>query len=129
MPLTRDQLGLPEKVLLELTDALANAGFTDPYPSACEEAAATVARYTSAYTLAAADLQRLERPLVIYDLYSHLGSVSDAVKDAYEKTMAELRDIRDGKFPGLTDASGSSTPSTGAWGSRTKLSFPGDVTE
>ena len=129
MSLTRDQLGLPEKVLLELQDALANAGYVDPFPTACAEAAATVARYTSAYTLAAADLQRLERALVLYDLYSHVGSVSDAIKDAYEKTMAELRDIRDGKFPGLADASGETTPSTGSWGSRTKLTFPGDTTE
>ena len=129
MPLERDQLGLPEKVLLELTDALANAGYTDPYPSACAEAAATVTRYTSAYSLAAADLQRLERALVLYDLYSHLGSVSDAVKDAYEKAMSELKDIRDGKFPGLASSDSSSSGSTGAWGSRTKLTFPGDPTE
>jgi hypothetical protein len=129
MPLSRDLLGLPEKVLLELQDALANAGYVDPFPTACTEAAATVTRYTSAYTLAAADLQRLERPLVIYDLYSHLGTVPEAVKDAYEKTMAELRDIRDGKFPGLEAADEESSGSTGAWGSRTKLTFPGDTTE
>ena len=129
MPLTRDQLGLPEKVLLELQDALANAGYVEPFTTAAAEAEAVVTSYTSAYTLAAAHLQRLQRPLVIFDLYSKLGTIPEAVQKAYDEAMKELRDIRDGKFPGLTDASGSSTSSTGAWGSRTKLSFPGDTSE
>lgn len=126
MALTRDQLGLPEKVLLELQDALANAGFVEPFTTAAQEAEGVVDSYTSAYTIGSAHAARLQRALIIYDLYSRLGSVSEAVQKAYDAAMAELRDIRDGKFPGLQSSDGTTTNSTGGWGSRTKLKFPGD---
>ena len=129
MPLERDQLGLSEQDLLQLQDALANAGFVEPFTTAAAEAAAVVDTYTASYTVALAHRQRLERPLVIHDLYSRIGSIPDAVQKSYDAAMSELRDIRDGKFPGLTDASGSTGAQIGAWGSRTKLNFPGDSTE
>lgn len=129
MPLERNQLGLAEKVLLELQDALANQGYVEPFTTAASEAEAVVASYTAAYTLSEAHSQRLQRPLVIFDLYSRLGSVPEAVQKAYDAAMSELRDIRDGKFPGLESSDGNTTHSTGGWGSRTKIQFPGDATE
>lgn len=129
MALTRDQFGLPEKVLIELQDGLANAGFVEPFTTAAEEAEAVVSSYTSAYTIAAAHSLRLQRALAVYDLYFKLGTIPESVQKAYDEAMKELRDIRDGKFSGLTDADGGTANSTGAWGSRTKLSFPGDATE
>lgn len=128
MPLTRDQFGLPEKVLLELRDALANAGFVEPFTTAAAEAAAVVASYTGAYALAAAHAQRLERALAIFDLYSKLGTIPEAVQKAYDEAMKELRDIRDGKFSGLESSTGDATNSTGNWGSKTRITFPGDTT-
>lgn len=129
MPLAKEKLLLAQLELDQLERALANSGFTDPFPTAAAEAEAVVTTYTAAYTLSTAHAERLQRPIIIYDLYSRLGSVPEAVQKAYDAAMAELKDIRDGKFPGLTDATGGSTGSTGGWGSRTKLNFPGDVTE
>lgn len=129
MPLAKEKLLLPQSDLDQIERALANSGFTDPFPTAAAEAEAVVNTYTSAYTLSSVHAERLQRPLVIYDLYSRIGSVPEAVQKAYDAAMAELRDIRDGKFPGLTDAEGGTTGSTGGWGSRTKLTFPGDTTE
>jgi hypothetical protein len=128
MPLERDQLGLSEQDLLQLQDALANAGFVEPFTTAAAEAEAVVNSYTVRYTLATAHLQRLQRPLVIRDLYSRLGSVPEAVQKSFDAAMSELRDIRDGKFKGLESSDGSTTHSTGGWGSRTKINFPGDTT-
>jgi hypothetical protein len=125
MPLTREQLLLPEKELEQLETALANSEVVEPFTTAAAEAAAQVTRYTSAYTLADADRSRLERPLVIYQLYSLVGSVSAAIQKAYDAAIAELKDIRDGKFPGLETSDGGTT-STGGWGSKTKINFPGD---
>jgi hypothetical protein len=129
MPLTRDQFGLAEKVLLELQDALANAGFVEPFTTAAAEAAAVVASYTGAYSLATAHTQRLERALAIFDLYSKLGTIPEAVQKACDEALKELRDIRDGKFSSLQSSTGDTANSTGAWGSRTKLTFPGDTTD
>ena len=129
MSLTTEKLLLPETELTALQRALANAGYPDAIPTKITEAEATVARYAAAYTLATADADRLARPLVIYDLYSLIGAVSEAAKKARDDAMAELRDIRDGKFPGLTDASGGTGSQTGGWGSKTKITFPGDSSE
>jgi hypothetical protein len=127
MPLSREQLGLSEKVLLELRDALSNQGYLEPFTTATDEAAGVVTSYTSAYNLDAQHRNRLERALAVYDLYYKLGSIPEAVQKAYDEAMKELRDIRDGKFPGLASSDGDSAGSTGAWGSRTKLNFPGDT--
>jgi hypothetical protein len=129
MPLTKEQLGLQQQQLDQLERALANSTYTEPFTTAAAEAEAVVNTYTAAYTLSSVHAERLQRPLVIYDLYSRLGSVPEAVQKAYDAAMSELKDIRDGKFPGLTDATGGNTGSTGGWGSRAKLAFPGDVTE
>ena len=70
------------------------------------------------------------------NIIEHQGRLWRAVKTQHTQPgkggaylQVELKDIRDGKFPGLTDATGGSTGSTGGWGSRTKINFPGDVTE
>lgn len=127
MPLNRDQFGLSEKVLNELRDALANAGYTEPFTTAAAEAEATVQTYTAAYTLTTAHAERLQRALAVFDLYSRLGTIPEAVQKACDAALAELRDIRDGKFPGLTAADGGTSAQTGAWGSRTRIKFPGET--
>ncbi len=129
MPLAKEKLLLKQAELDQLERALANSGFTEPFTTAAAEAEAVVNTYTAAYTLSTVHAERLQRPLVIYDLYSRLGSVPEAVQKAYDAAMSELKDIRDGKFPGLESSDGSTTHSTGGWGSRTKLNFPGDATE
>lgn len=126
MSLSAEKLLLPDAELTALKTALANAGYPDAIPTKITEEEATVTRYTSAYTLATADKDRLARPLVIYALYSLIGAVSAAAQKARDDAMAELKDIRDGKFPGLTDSSGGTTGQTGGWGSKTKINFPGD---
>lgn len=129
MALTKEQLLLPESELTQLTQALANAGYIEPFTTAGTEAEDVVATYTGAYTLGSGHAARLQRALIIHQLYSLIGAVSEAIQKAYDEAMKELRDIRDGKFPGLTDANGSTDAQTGGWGSRTKLNFPGDTTE
>lgn len=128
MALTQDQLLLPDAELTALKTALSNAGYPDAIPTAAAEAEAVVTTYTSAFTLSSAHATRLQRPLVIHQLYTLIGAVSEAMQKAYDEAMKELREIRDGKFPGLEDAGGSTTSSTGAWGSKTKITFPGDAT-
>lgn len=125
MSLSAEKLLLPDAELTQLKTALANAGYPDAIPTAVTEAEATVARYTGAYSLAEADKDRLGRPLVIHQLYTLIGAVSDAIQKAADDAMKELRDIRDGKFPGLDSADGSNS-GEGGWGSKPKINFPGD---
>ena len=124
--LTAEQLLLPETELDQLKRALANAGYPDAIPTVAAEAADLVTSYTAAYTLGSAHAARLQRAVTIHQLYSLIGSVSDAIQKAYDQALDELKAIRDGKFKGLTPAD-SSDAQTGSWGSRTKLAFPSDT--
>lgn len=126
MALTAEQLLLPEIELNQLIQALANAGYPDAIPTAAAEAADVVATYTGAYTLGSAHAAKLQRAIIIHQLYTLIGSVSEAIQKAADAAMQELKDIRDGKFPGLTPADGSDS-GIGGWGSKTKINFPGDA--
>lgn len=131
MPFTPDQLLFTATKQAQLTAALANTGVEDPLQLCCEEAEADVARLTTGYTIAQESLDGWIRAVALWKAYTLAETgVPDAVQKSYDAAMAELRDIAAGKRPNLprTDAEEDPSSSVGTWGSRTKLTFPGDIT-
>jgi|WetSurMetagenome_2_1015567.scaffolds.fasta_scaffold745485_1 hypothetical protein len=106
MPLTTQELLLKDSELEALTRALANFGIADPIGQAALEAEELFVAYTARYTVPTSMAKRLQRALIIYQLYSQITAVNDAVQKAYEEAMKTLRDIRDGKFKSMAEADG-----------------------
>jgi phage gp36-like protein len=123
MPLAPTDLLLPDSELQALLAATANSGVADAVTRAATEAAGVVDDYTAKYTLSTARRDRLERAICIAALYTQAGSpVPDQHQRAYDAAMAELRDIRDGKFSDLPPAAEAPVSAmTGAWGSATRF--------
>lgn len=97
-----DDLLLPSAELTRLTTALANTTQTDPIATVLSESEQTVQSYTAQYEIGDDWYARLVRPIALHALYSNLeGGPTKAIQSAYDHAMTELRDIRDGKFPGL----------------------------
>lgn len=97
-----DDLLLPAAELTRITSALANTTQTDPIATILAEAEQTVQSYTTQYEIGDDWYARLVRPIALHALYSNIeGGPTKAIQSAYDKAYAELRDIRDGKFPGL----------------------------
>lgn len=113
---------LPEAELVQLTEAMANANATVPLDTLIAEALQTVADFTAAYEITAERQTRLARALVIHRAYSLIGTIPENHQTAYDAAMAELKDIRDGKFSTLPPALTPPTPAAGGrWGSRPKI--------
>ena len=113
---------LPEGELAQLTEAMANANVTVPLDTLVAEALQTVADFTEAYEISGSRTTRLARALVIHRAYSLIGMIPENHQTAYDAAMAELRDIRDGKFSTLPAAATPPTPAAGGrWGSRTRI--------
>lgn len=128
--MTPDQLLLTADKAAQLTAALANTGYDDPLQLCCTEAAADVDRLTAGYTLAQASLDGWTRAIALWKAYTLAETgVPDALQKSYDAAMTELKDIAAGKRPNLPRTDDADTPasSTGHWGSRTKLTFTGDV--
>lgn len=113
---------LPESELVQLTDALRNAGVSVPLDTLVAEALQTVADYTAAYAVPEERKVRLARPLAIKHAYSLTGLVPENHQTAYEAALRELEEIRDGKFTTLPAAATPPTPAAGGrWGSAPKI--------
>jgi hypothetical protein len=105
MPFASADLGLPQDALDQITARLGNSQNPDPIDDAIARCSQKVTDYTLRYLLAAERVNRLLRPLVLYDLYSNpaLAPVPPGVKDAFDDAMKELTDIRDGRFHDLAE--------------------------
>lgn len=123
MPLLPHELLLPDAELLSILTATGNSGVNDAVSVAAAEASGVVDDYAARYTLSGARRNRLERALCIAALYALAGSaVPEHHRQAADAAMAELRDIRDGKFTDLPPAEAAPTPAArGAWGSATRF--------
>ncbi|MBN8245882.1 MAG: DUF1320 family protein [Verrucomicrobia bacterium] len=120
---TQDDLMLPPQEMAQLHTALANLGQQDPLGRAVGEATDTVALYLRGLVVPDSQWRRMMRTLVIWMLYTQLGMVSEAQEKAYEATMKELREIRDGEFSlPVEENPEEPVPVTGgAWGSKDKI--------
>jgi hypothetical protein len=130
-PFTKNDLLMPQTRIDEITDALQNALMTDPIAVVIAEQKQKVDSYTGKYAIGDEWYRSLVRPLVVYELYAtgSIGSMPDAVKDAYAAKIKELELIRDGKHPDLAhdDPLPSEVrPSLANWSSNTKLKLPSD---
>lgn len=102
---------LPQKQLNDLFRARSNAGLAQPIENIIVEAKDTVYRYTSRYELQGSQWSGLVRALAVYNLMNFPGAViPPQVTDAFKAAMAELREIRDGKFADVLAASTSARP-------------------
>jgi hypothetical protein len=116
-----EDLLLSSETLDQLTSACANNGVPLPIDRAIKTAVGMVDDYTTQYAITDDRYERLMRPLAVYELYQLAGGgVPDAIAKANEKAIAELKEIRDGKFPDLAregETPGSTTAAKGNWGS------------
>lgn len=125
---TRSDLlpGISDKELTALTEKLiADGEPSDKVERVIAEQADRVERYIRRYTLTEDHWKGLLRPLVILEIYPRLSTPPEKRKDAAKTALAELTQIRDGKFPDLPLSDPVPEDITGAgrgrWGSGTKL--------
>lgn len=120
-----EDLSLGTDVLDQLTAACANGGIPNPIESAIEVAVGMVDDFTGKYVLTDLRYKRLVRALAVYEMYRLAGGgIPEGITDANKTALAELKDIRDGKFPDLArdgETPGSVTAAKGNWGSAEKF--------
>lgn len=92
---------ISEKELSSITTKLVIDGDPDPVTAAIGRAQATVVRYTERYRLPEEQEKGYVRDLALYFCQPRLQEIPPKRQKAYDQTMRELRDIRDGKFPDL----------------------------
>lgn len=97
---TQNKLGISADELNQIADALVGMGQPDSIITACAARDRHVRDTTAKYIVPEPTLQRLWGPLVVWDLYTLLpGEIPNNRQKAYDEAMAELKDIRDGKYP------------------------------
>lgn len=106
VPFTRDDLlaDISDKELTTLTTKLVNDGDPAPVDTAIARAAAVVTRYTERYVLPAEQENGYVRDLALFFINPRLQAIPEKRQKAYDNTMRELREIRDGKFKDLPQA-------------------------
>ena len=126
--LTKTDLLLKDDELAQLTEALENLGIADPIAQKAAEVAQLFAQYTARYIIGEENAKRLQRPIIIYELYALIGAASRTIEASKDAALQELKDIRDGKFPGLelAESQPEHVAGAGAWGSKTQITFSGD---
>jgi hypothetical protein len=92
---------ISDRELTALTAKLIHAGDADPVSAAIARAQMTVERYTARYTLDSDTEKGFIRDLTLYYLYSRVTDAPPNRLTAYEQSLREMRDIRDGKYPNL----------------------------
>ena len=108
---TESDLLLPQKQLDDLYRGRANRGLAQPLTDLIAEAIGVVRRYTAKYELEASQWMGLVRAIAIYKIMNFPGgSVPPQVATDYKVTMAELKDILDGKFADVLAASTVAAP-------------------
>lgn len=115
-----DLLGeISDRELTTLVNHVLHAGDTDPETAAIARAQSTVDRYAARYALDDDTRKNFLRDLTLYYLCARVADVPANRQSAYDETMRELRDIRDGKYPDLplADPAGEE----GRWGSRERV--------
>lgn len=118
VPFTRtDLLGeISDRELTTLVARVLHAGDADPEAAAIARAQATLARYAARYTLDDDTRKGFLSDLTLYYLSARVADIPANRQAAYDQTMRELRDIRDGKYPDLPLANAGADE--GRWGSR-----------
>jgi hypothetical protein len=126
MAFTEDNLlpDISQEELDGIAKELVTVGDPEPIATMIAEQVQKVEDFTLRYDVPELRLNRLIRPLVLWELYKRLGAIPEKRQTAYDEAMKELREIRDGKFPDLAieePAPEGSPGSTGAWGSDCRI--------
>lgn len=121
MTFLETDLNVSDVEIASIKAALANAGQPDALTNIILEQQQKVTDYTLRYLLDDNRLRRLVRALVLWETYALLGQPIPTQHDVkYKEAMAELKDIRDNKFPDLAIQQPSpvgTTANTGGCGS------------
>lgn len=118
VPFTRtDLLGeISDRELTMLVARVLHAGDANPEVAAIARAQATLDRHAARYALDDDTRKGFLSDLALYYLCARVADIPANRQVAYDETMRELRDIRDGKYPDLP----LSDPGAGGgrWGSQ-----------
>jgi hypothetical protein len=115
---------ISQKELDGIAKKLVEQGDPQPISVTIAEQLRKVEDYAKRWKLEEERWKRLTRALVLFELYSRVGSIPEKRKLKYEEAMKELREIRDGKFPDLAEEAPApeGLPSgRGRWGSAEKI--------
>ena len=112
-------LQLTTEKLTLLETANKNATITDPLTKSCNEAESMVNDRTTGYTISADWHNRLVRSIAQFELWKNAGPIPDEVQKSYDQAIADLNDIREGKYPLL--ANSNTGGRQGSWGSADKI--------
>ena len=125
MAFAETDLKVSQQEIDDLKAALENDGSVNSFTDVLAEAETKVRDWTVLYTVPEETLRRIWRALALYALAALAGPMPPYRKDAADKAEAELKDIRDGKFPQypLVTENSASTPVVGSWGSKTKVNL------
>lgn len=121
VPFTRtDLLGeISDRELTTLVSRVLHAGDADPEAAAIARAQATLDRHAGRYLLDDDTQKGFLSDLALYYLCARVADIPPNRQAAYDETMRELRNIRDGKYRDLPLADAGQD--TGHWGSRERL--------
>lgn len=121
VPFTRtDLLGeISDRELTTLVARVLHAGDADPESAAIARAQTTLDRYAARYVLDDDTQKGFLSDLTLFYLCSRVADIPLNRQAAYDETMRELRDIRDGKYPDLPLAAAGEDD--GRWGSRERV--------
>lgn len=114
MSFTASDLLIGQREVNVITQTLTNEGNPDPIGQAINSAVQSVEAYISGWTVSEDRKNQFIRTIALYYLYALMQLPSNPREKAYEQTMQELRDIRDGKFPNLAATTAGSAGSK--WG-------------
>lgn len=118
---------ISDKELDALTTNLINAGDPDPIATTVTEQSARLERYLHFYTVDDDWQKTLLRALVLWRLYQRIGTIPDKRQKSYQDALAEMTQIRDGKFKTipLTDpAPADANAGRGGYASDDQISDP-----
>lgn len=122
---------ISDKELSALESTNLAAGQSSPLPTVIAQQTKRAYNMTARYLVDDETMTRLIVPLVIWEMAKRLGAIPQKWTDAQKQALAELTDIRDGKYKGIyAEASTSTTnppPVTaapGRFGSQRHVRFP-----
>jgi hypothetical protein len=109
-------------------------GVVDPVGTVIAASVATVSCYVNPLLVPTDALKMVVRKLAIYQLFPASTVIPEKRKVERDWAISMLKDMRDGKFPGLAvdaaaipapveDATSSITPGMSGWGSEPSVSF------
>jgi hypothetical protein len=128
MPFTEAQLGISQDEINKIKAALVNDGLADALAQAMAEAEQLVDDACASWEVPIETRRRHWRVLVLFDVWTRLKTVPEALAADYQKTQTALENIRAGKHS-YAEKTPSRPRFTGGWGGAQKVAIGTEETQ